>query len=69
MAIKKHKLPMEILILLLIGMTACASIVPQNFHKKQTIKVNVKKEPTYFISGTFLPREPVKNIIELDLKF
>ena len=69
MAIKKHKLPMEILILLLIGMTACASIVPQNFHKKQTIKVNVKNEPTYFISGTFVPREPVKNIIELDVKF
>ena len=69
MAIKKHKLPMELLILLLIAMTACASIVPQNFHEKQTIKVNVKNEPTYFISGTFLPREPVKNIIELDLKF
>jgi hypothetical protein len=69
MTIKKHKLPMEILILLLIGMTACASIIPQNFYEKKTTKVNVKNEPTYSISGTILSREPVKNIFELDVKF
>ena len=44
MTIKKHKLPMGILILLLIGMTACASMVPQNFYEKQTTKVYVKNE-------------------------
>ena len=69
MAIKKHKLPMGILILLLIGMTACASMVPQNFYEKQTTKVYVKNESTYSISGTILLREPVNNIIELDIKF
>ena len=73
MTIKKHKLPTGILILVLIGITACASIIPQNFYGKKTIKkttkVNVKNEPTYSISGTILSREPVKNIIELDIKF
>ena len=37
--------------------------------KKKTTKVNVKNEPTYSISGTILSREPLKNIIELDIKF
>ena len=50
-------------------MTACASIVPQNFYEKQTTKVYVKNESTYSISGTILLREPVNNIIELDIKF
>ena len=69
MTIKKHKLPTGILILVLIGTTACASIIPQNFYEKKTTKVNVKNEPTYSTSGTFLSREPVKNIFELDVKF
>ena len=69
MTIKKHKLPTGILILVLIGITACASIIPQNFYGKKTTKVNVKNEPTYSISGTILSRKPVKNIIELDIKF
>ena len=66
---KNHKLPTGILILLLLGMTACASIIPQNFYEKKTAKVNVKNEPTYSTSGTILSREPVINIFELDLKF
>ena len=88
MATKNHKLPTGILILVLLGMTACASvydnravamkmsgtlvdalIISQKIYEKKTEKVNVKNEPTYFISGTFLPREPVKNIIELDIEF
>ena len=69
MTIKIHKLPTGMLILVLIGMTACASIIPQNFYEKKTTKVNVKNEPTYSMSGTILSREPVKNIIELDIKF
>ena len=73
MTIKKHKLPTGILILVLIGITACASIIPQNFYGKKTIKkttkVNVKNEPTYSISGTIFSKEPVKNILELDVKF
>ena len=69
MAIKKHKLPTGMLILVLIGMTACASITPQNFYENKITKVNIKNEPTYSISGTILSREPVKNIIELDIKF
>ena len=69
MTIKKHKLPTGILILVLIGITAYALIIPQNFYGKKTTKVNVKNEPTYSISGTILSREPVKNIIELDVKF
>ncbi len=69
MTIKKHKLPTGILILVLIGITACASIIPQNFYEKKTTKVNVKNEPTYSISGTIFSKEPVKNILELDVKF
>ena len=69
MTIKKHKLPTGILILVLIGITACASISPQNFYRKKTTKVNVKNEPTYSISGTIFSKEPVKNILELDVKF
>ena len=69
MTIKKHKLPTGMLILVLIGMAACASIIPQNFHEKKTTKVNVKNEPTYSISGTIFSKEPVKNILELDVKF
>jgi len=69
MTIKKHKLPTGILILVLIGITACASIIPQNFYGKKTTKVNVKNEPTYSISGTIFSKEPVKNILELDVKF
>ena len=69
MTIKKHKLPTGMLILVLIGMTACASIIPQNFYEKKTTKVNVKNESTYSTSETFLSREPVKNIFELDVKF
>ena len=69
MTIKKHKLPTGMLILVLIGMTACASITPQNFYGKKTTKVNVKNEPTYSISATIFSKEPVKNILELDVKF
>ena len=69
MTIKKHKLPTGILILVLIGITACASITPQNFYEKKTTKVNVKNEPTYSISGTIFSKKPVKNILELDVKF
>ena len=69
MTIKKHKLPTGILILVLIGITACASIIPQNFYEKKTTKVNVKNEPTYSISGTIFSKEPVKNILELEVKF
>ena len=69
MTIKKHKLPTGMLILVLIGMAACASIIPQNFYGKKTTKVNVKNEPTYSISGTIFSKEPVKNILELDVKF
>ena len=69
MTIKKHKLPTGILILVLIGMTACVSIIPQNFYEKKTAKVNVKNESTYSASGTILSREPIKNIFELDAKF
>ena len=69
MTTENYKLPTGILILVLIGMTACVSIIPQNFYEKKTAKVNVKNEPTYSISGTILSREPVKNIIELDIKF
>ena len=69
MTTENYKLPTGILILVLLGMTACVSIIPQNFYEKKTEKVNVKNEPTYSISGTILSREPVKNIIELDIKF
>ena len=69
MAIKKHRLPTGMLILVLIGTTACASIIPQNFYEKKTEKVNVKNKPTYSTSGTILSREPVKNIFELEVKF
>ena len=69
MTTENYMLPTGMLILVLIGMTACASIIPQNFYEKKTTKVNVKNEPTYSISGTILSREPVKNIIELDVKF
>ena len=85
MTTKNHKLPTGILILVLLGMTACASvyddravamkmvdalITPQKFlDEKKTEKVNVKNKPTYSTSGTILSREPVKNIFELDVKF
>jgi hypothetical protein len=84
MTTKNHKLPTGILILVLLGMTACASvyddrvvamkmvnalITPQKFlDEKKTEKVNVKNEPTYS-TGTILLREPAKNILELDVKF
>ena len=83
MATKNHKLPTGILILVLLGMTACASvyddrsvaikmvdalIIPQKLYEKKTEKVNVKNEPTYS-TGTILLREPAKNILELDVKF
>ena len=84
MTTKNHKLPTGILILVLLGMTACASgyddravamkmvdalIIPQKFYEKKTEKVNVKNEPTYSTGGTILSREPAKNILELDVKF
>ena len=69
MTTENYKLPTGILILVLIGMTACAQIIPPNFYERETVKVNVKNEPTYSTSGTILSREPVKNIIELDIKF
>ena len=84
MATKNHKLPTGILILVLLGMTACASvyddrsvaikmvdalIIPQKLYEKKTEKVNVKNEPTYSTGGTILSREPAKNILELDVKF
>ena len=84
MTTKNHKLPTGILILVLLGMTACASvyddrsvaikmvdalIIPQKLYEKKTEKVNVKNEPTYSTSGPILSREPVKNIFELDVKF
>ena len=69
MTTENHKLLTGILILVLIGMTACIQIIPQNFYEKKTAKVNVKNEPTYSTSGPILSREPVKNIIELDIKF
>ena len=62
MTTKNHKLPTGILILVLLGMTACASlyddrsvaikmvdalIIPQKLYEKKTEKVNVKNEPTY----------------------
>ena len=84
MTTKNHKLPTGILILVLLGMTACASsyddrtvamkmvdalVIPQNLYEKKTEKVNVKNEPTYSTGGTILSREPAKNILELDVKF
>ena len=69
MTTENHKLPTGILILVLIGMTACAQIIQQNYYEKKTAKVNVKNEPTYSTSGTILSREPAKNIFELDVKF
>ena len=84
MTTKNHKLPTGILILVLLGMTACASgyddrsvamkmvdalIIPQKFYEKKTEKVNVKNEPTYSTGETILLREPAKNILELDVKF
>ena len=84
MTTKNHKLPTGILILVLLGMTACASgyddrsvamkmvdalIIPQKFYEKKTKKINVKNEPTYSTGGTILSREPAKNISELDVKF
>ena len=69
MTTEKYKLPTGIFILVLIGMTACAQIIPQNFYEKKAAKVNVKNESTYSTSGPILSREPVKNIFELDVKF
>ena len=84
MTTKNHKLPTGILILVLLGMTACASvyddravakkmvdalIIPQKSYEKKTEKVNVKNEPTYSTGGTILSREPAKDILELDVKF
>ena len=69
MTTENYKLPAGIWILVLIGMTACASIIPQNFYGEKTAKVNIKNEQTYSTSETFLSREPVKNIFELGVKF
>ena len=84
MTTKNHKLPTGILILVLLGMTACASvyddrsvaikmvdalIIPQKLYEKKTEKVNVKNEPTYSTGGTILSREPAKNILELNVRF
>ena len=69
MTTENYKLPTGILIFVLIGMTACAQIIPQNFHANKTAKVNVTNEPTYSTNGTILSREPVKNIFELNVKF
>ena len=69
MTTENYKLPTGILILVLIGVTACAQIIPQNFYEKKTTKGNIQNEPTYSTSGTILSREPVKNIFELDVKF
>jgi len=85
MTTKNHKLPTGILILVLLGMTACASVyddrtvvmkmvnalmTPQKvLDEKETEKVNVKNEPTYSTGGTILSREPAKDILELDVKF
>ena len=69
MTTKNYMLPTGILILVLLSMTACVSITPQNSYEKKTEKINVKNKPTYSTSGTFLSREPVKNIFELDVKF
>ena len=69
MTTENYKLPMGILILVLIGMTACSQIISQNFYEKKTAKVHAKKKPTYSAGGTILSREPVKNILELDVKF
>ena len=69
MTTENYKLPTGILLLVLIGMTACAQIIPQNFYEKKTVKVNVKNQPTYSASGPILSREPIKNIFELDVKF
>ena len=69
MTAENYKLTTGILILVLMGVTACAQIIPQNFYEKKTAIVNVKNELTYSTSGTILSREPVKNIFELDVKF
>ena len=69
MTTENYRLSTGILILVLIGMAACSQIIPQNFYEKKTAKVNVKNQPTYSASGQILSREPVKNIIELDIKF
>ena len=88
MTTKNHKLLTGILILVLLGMTACVSVhderavamemsatlvdslvTTQKIYEKKTAKVNVKNEPTYSISGTIFSKEPVKNILELDVKF
>ena len=87
MTTKNHKLLTGILILVLLGMTACVSVhderavvmemsatlvdslvTTQKIYEQKTAKVNVKNEPTYS-TGTILFREPVKNILELDVKF
>jgi len=69
MTTENYKLPTGILILVLIGMTACAQIIPQNFYEKKTAKVNLKNQTTYSTSGRILSREPVKNNFELDVRF
>ena len=84
MTTKNHKLPTGILILVLLGMTACVSgyddravamkmvdalLIPQKIYEKKTEKVNVKNEPTYSTGGTILSREPAQIILELDVKF
>ena len=84
MTTKNHKLPTGILILVLLGMTACASvyddrsvaikmvdalIIPQKFDEKTTAKVKVKNESAYSNNGAILSKEPAKNIFEIDIKF
>ena len=45
MTTENYKLPTGILILVLIGMTACVSIIPQNFYeKKNTSEFNIPEE-------------------------
>ena len=63
-----NKSPKGVLILILLGLTACASIIPQNSYKKNE-SPNVENEPTYSTSETILSRKPAKNIVELDIKF
>ena len=60
---------MGILTLALIGITACAAIIPQKFYEKTTAKVKVKNESAYSNNGATLSKEPAKNIFEVEIKF
>ena len=59
MSNQKHKLSTGILILALIGMHACATIIPPKFYQKKTEKVKVKNESAHFVDGANLSKEPV----------